>query len=168
MERIITSSVLDPEEVRVLAGEYQEAVVLMHRTAVPRAKGDWGFEASAVLERAGVREGKWFVLGADGSYDVHLNRFGRELDSWGVRSDNGHEGYMRDVMLYCRFLHESRGGKSIWETDSDDLKAYKSVRLRKKDREALPRLQVVALTDYAAELDELLADIETGSLQEGR
>ncbi|MEV8037723.1 site-specific integrase [Streptomyces sp. NPDC086182] len=125
------SSVLDAEDESGLAEEvHQEAVVLMHRTSAVRASGDWGFDSSAVLERAGVRDGKWFVLGADGSYDVHLNRFGRELDSWGVRSDNGHEGYMRDVMLYCRFLHESRGGKSIWETDSDDLKAYKAVRLR--------------------------------------
>lgn len=131
MERTGTSSVLDAEDERGLVEEEnQEAVVLMHRTSAVRASGDWGFDASAVLERAGVRDGKWFVLGADGSYDVHLNRFGRELDSWGVRSDNGHEGYMRDVMLYCRFLHESRGGKSIWETDSDDLKAYKAVRLR--------------------------------------
>lgn len=83
-----------------------------------------------MLERAGAYDGKCFVLGPDGSYDVQLNRFGRELDSWGVRSDNGHEGYMRDIMLYCRFLHESLGGKSIWETDSADLRAYKVVRMR--------------------------------------
>lgn len=36
---------------------------------------------------------------------------------------------MRDLMLYCRFLHESRGGKSIWETDHHDLRAYKRARL---------------------------------------
>ncbi|MFZ4237417.1 tyrosine-type recombinase/integrase [Streptomyces murinus] len=83
-----------------------------------------------MLDRAGVRDSTFFVLGADGSYDLGLNRFGRELDSWGVRSDNGHENYMRDLMLYCRFLHESRGGKSIWETDHHDLRAYKMVRLR--------------------------------------
>ncbi len=65
-----------------------------------------------VLDRVGVREGQPFVLGADGSYDVELNRFFRELPSWGVRAENSVEGYTRDVMLFCRFPHESRGGKS--------------------------------------------------------
>ncbi|MET8101512.1 site-specific integrase [Streptomyces sp. NPDC005236] len=114
-----------------------EAVVLLHRTAQARAAGPWPFDASAVLERAGACDGKRFVLGPDGSYDVQLNRFGRELDSWGVRSDNGHEGYMRDIMLYCRFLHESRGGKSIWQTDSADLRAYKLVRMRMDDENSI-------------------------------
>jgi integrase len=31
-------------------------------------------------------------------------------------------------MLFCRFLHSSRG-KAIWECDGEDLRAYKSVRL---------------------------------------
>jgi hypothetical protein len=66
-----------------------------------------------VLERAGVRPGQPFVLGADGSYDLHLNRFFRELDGWGVRAANSIAAYSRDVMLFCRFLHCSRGGKSI-------------------------------------------------------
>ncbi|MFE2495647.1 tyrosine-type recombinase/integrase [Streptomyces scopuliridis] len=107
-----------------------EAVVQLHRTSLSRIPAGLDFDALAVLERAGVTEGKYFALGADGSYDLNLNRFGRELDSWGVRSDNGHESYMRDLMLYSRFLHESRGSKSIWETDQDDLRAYKTVRLR--------------------------------------
>ncbi|MFE7114123.1 tyrosine-type recombinase/integrase [Streptomyces sp. NPDC057654] len=114
-----------------------EAVVLLHRTAQARTAGPWSFDASAVLERAGACDGKCFILGPDGSCDVQLNRFGRELDSWGVRSDNGHEGYMRDIMLYCRFLHESRGGKSIWETDSADLRAYKVVRMRIDDENSI-------------------------------
>ncbi len=44
---------------------------------------------------------------------------------------------MRDIMLYCRFLHESRGGKSIWETDSADLRAYKVVRMRMDDENSI-------------------------------
>ncbi|MGW9211260.1 tyrosine-type recombinase/integrase [Embleya sp. NPDC055664] len=83
----------------------------------------------SVLDRAGVKEGQPFILGADGSYDLHLNRFLRELDSWGVSADNSIKGYSRDVMLFCRFLSESRNGKSIWECDGEDLRAYKRVRL---------------------------------------
>ncbi len=44
-----------------------EAVVLLHRTAQVRTAGSWAFDPSAVLERAGARDGKYFVLGPDGS-----------------------------------------------------------------------------------------------------
>jgi hypothetical protein len=80
--------------------------------------------------RAGVRDGQPFVLGSDGSYDLALNRFLRELDGWGVRAANSIGAYARDVMLFCRFLHDSRGGKAIWECDGADLRAFKRVRLR--------------------------------------
>lgn len=107
------------------------AVVQLRRTAA--ASADWlpgGVDPGEVLLRAGVLEGHPFVLAADGSYDVHLNRFFRELDGWGVRSRNGVLAYARDVMLFCRFLHEARGGKTIWKCDSADLRAYKTARLR--------------------------------------
>lgn len=39
--------------------------------------------------------------------------------------------------------------------------------LPKKEREALPRLQVIALTDYATELDELIQSITTDDTKEG-
>jgi site-specific recombinase XerD len=65
----------------------------------------------------------------DGSYDLELNRFFRELPSWGVRAANSVAAYSRDVMLFCRFLHEARGGKSIWCCDGADLRAYKRSRL---------------------------------------
>jgi integrase len=35
-------------------------------------------------------------------------------------------------MLFCRFLHDARGGKSIWQCDTADLRAYKRVRLHTK------------------------------------
>ncbi|MHB8342217.1 MAG: hypothetical protein ACYDB7_13775, partial [Mycobacteriales bacterium] len=41
--------------------------------------------AAVVFDRAGVRDGQPFMLGPDGSYDLELNRFLRELSSWGVR-----------------------------------------------------------------------------------
>ena len=85
---------------------------------------------AAVAARAGLRDGRPFVLGADGSYDLALNRFFRELDGWGVRAPNSIAAYARDITVFCRFLHESRGGKSIWAADGADLRAYKQVRLR--------------------------------------
>lgn len=36
-------------------------------------------------------------------------------------------------MLQCRFLHEARVGKSIWQVDSEDLRAYKYARLHADD-----------------------------------
>jgi hypothetical protein len=83
----------------------------------------------AVLDRVGVREGQPFILAGDGSYDLQLNRFLRELPSWGVRAENSVLGYARDVMLFVRFLETSRHGKPIWVCDGDDLRAYKRVRL---------------------------------------
>jgi site-specific recombinase XerD len=71
-----------------------------------------------------------FVLGADGSYDLHLNRFFRELDSWGARSEHTREAYARDLMLFGRFLHQHRGGRTIWQADQDDLRVFKRVRRR--------------------------------------
>ncbi|MFJ2264439.1 tyrosine-type recombinase/integrase [Streptomyces sp. NPDC087844] len=94
---------------------------LAHCPALPDVGG--------VLDRAGVREGQPFVLGANGSYDVHLNRFLRELPSWGVRADNSVMAYARDVTLFVRFLETSRRGKRIWDCDGEDLRAYKRVRL---------------------------------------
>jgi len=87
-----------------------------------------GGEAAAVLTRAGVAEGQVFALGPDGSYDVELNRFFRELDGWGVRSPNSIRGYARDLVLFGRFLAERRGGKSIWESGQEDLRAYRRAR----------------------------------------
>lgn len=83
----------------------------------------------AVLDRVGVRDGQPFILGGDGSYDLQLNRFLRELPSWGVRAENSVLAYARDVMLFVRFLETSRYGKPIWACDGDDLRAYKRVRL---------------------------------------
>ena len=88
-----------------------------------------GVDGAAVLCRAGVAEGLPFLLGADGSYDLQLNRFFRELDGWGVRAANSVLAYARDIMLFCRFLAQSRGGKSIWECDAADLRAFKRARL---------------------------------------
>ncbi|MFD5117179.1 tyrosine-type recombinase/integrase [Streptomyces sp. NPDC058391] len=110
------------------SGEPQ-AVVASHRTIARRAASDSLADAIDVLGRAGATERLPFVLGPDGSYDSHLNRFFRELPEWGVKSENGIDGYCSDIALICRFLHEARGGKSIWQVDGADLRAYKQARL---------------------------------------
>jgi hypothetical protein len=46
--------------------------------------------------------------------------------------------------------------------------ALSALDMRKKDREALPRLQVIALTDYTAELDDLLTGLQAEQPEEGR
>jgi site-specific recombinase XerD len=107
-----------------------------------------------VFRRAGVRDRQPFVIGADGSYDMELNRFFRELNIWGVRAENSIAAYTRDVMLFCRFLHASRGGKSIWECDGEDLRTYKSVRLHMSGDQQVSvgtwRRSIAALDKWAA------------------
>src|SRR6266545_1537227 len=58
--------------------------MLLYRSSVARAVGAPRLDgaAEAVLQRCGVRGGQPFVLGADGSYDLNLNRFLAELDKW--------------------------------------------------------------------------------------
>ncbi len=87
-----------------------------------------GDAAAGVLDRAAAREGHPFILSPDGSYDLQLNRFLRELEGWGVRSAHSVEAYARDLTLFCRFLHQRRGGKLIWEAGPDDLFAYRRAR----------------------------------------
>ena len=115
---------------------------------------DAGATAAAVLARAGVRERQVFVLGADGSYDVKLNRFFRELDAWGVRAASSVRAYARDIAVFCRFLEQARGGKSIWECDASDLAAFKRVRLHADPEQAVSvstwRRSIAALDKWAA------------------
>lgn len=109
-----------------------EAIIDLHRTRpdLVACGPALAVDGDEVLRRAGVTAGQPFVLGPDGSYDLHLNQFFRELPSWGVRAENSIAAYTRDVMLFCRFLHEGRDGKSIWQCDSTDLRTYKQLRLR--------------------------------------
>jgi site-specific recombinase XerD len=115
---------------------------------------DEGSTAAAVLARAGVRERQVFVLAADGSYDVELNRFFRELDAWGVRAANSVSAYARDIAVFCRFLEQARGGKSIWACDAADLAAFKRARLRGDPGQTVSvrtwRRSIAALDKWAA------------------
>jgi len=115
---------------------------------------DAGMTAAAVLARAGVRERQVFVLGADGSYDVKLNRFFCELDGWGVRAASSVRAYARDISVFCRFLEQARGGKSIWECDAADLAAFKRARLHADPGQAVSvstwRRSIAALDKWAA------------------
>lgn len=127
---------MDHEGAGVRAGETgsgsDDTVIDLHVTDAARAAGPGGQDPAggvAALNRAGAGDGMPFLLGPDGSYDLQLNRFFRELDGWGVRAANSVLAYARDIMLFCRFLAQSRGGKTIWGCDAADLRAYKRARL---------------------------------------
>lgn len=77
-----------------------------------------------VLHEAAVEDGMPFILRDDGSYDLVINRFLRELKRQGVRSPNSWASYARDIFTWCRFLQERRGGKGWWQADGDDIAAY--------------------------------------------
>jgi integrase len=133
-------------------------LVELQVTDPARAAGTVGLDGevapAAVLARAGVRDGQVFVLGADGSYDIELNRFFRELDGWGVRAANSISAYARDIAVFCRFLHQVRGGKRIWECDVADLAAFKRARLHGDRDQCVSvstwRRSIAALDKWAA------------------
>ena len=133
-------------------------VAVLRVTEAVRAESapglDAGMTAAAVLACAGVRERQVFVLGADGSYDVELNRFFRELDAWGVRAASSVSAYARDIAVFCRFLEQARGGKRIWECDAADLAAFKRARLHGDPEQAVSvstwRRSIAALDKWAA------------------
>jgi site-specific recombinase XerD len=133
-------------------------VAVLRVTEAARAASAPGLDAgatvAAVLARAGVRDRQVFVLGADGSYDVELNRFFRELDAWGVRAASSVRAYARDIAVFCRFLEQARGGKSIWECDAADLAAFKRARLHGDPEQAVSvptwRRSIAALDKWAA------------------
>ncbi|MFD4338386.1 tyrosine-type recombinase/integrase [Streptomyces anulatus] len=129
-----------------------EAVVTSHRTVDDVGSAYGMGDAGDVLARAGVTVGQRFVLGPDGSYDLALNRMLRELPSWGVPSRNGQEAYCSDLMLICRFLREARGGKTIWEMDGADLRAFKQARLFAKDPD--DRIEYGTWQRFIAALDK--------------
>ena len=69
----------------------------------------------AAAESIGLVEGMPFILGRDGIYDHHLNRFLRSCPTMGVRSLNSLRAYARDIVVWMRFLEERRDGKSLSE-----------------------------------------------------
>ncbi|MCX4900762.1 tyrosine-type recombinase/integrase [Streptomyces sp. NBC_01369] len=103
-----------------------------------------------VLDREPVRERMPFILDADGSYDVRLNRFFRALPTLGCRSAKSWEGYARDLAVWGRFLREVRG-QSVWDADRADFDAFYAAR-----RLSQPPFRVTAKTwnRSAAALDK--------------
>ncbi len=82
----------------------------------------------AAAESIGLIEAMPFVLGRDGAYDHHLNRFLRSCPTMGVRSLNSIRAYARDIVVWMRFLEERRDGKSLWSADRDDVAAFHETR----------------------------------------
>jgi site-specific recombinase XerD len=127
----------------------------MFKTAVEELSEIPGLlgDPAGVLERANVGNGMPFLLGPDGAYDLQLNRFFRELGDWGVRAMGSVEAYALDLALFCRFLHQHRGGRTIWDADQQDLLAYRRARRR------TPGYEVTAATwnRFLAALDKWVA-----------
>ena len=79
------------EPVQADSDDEGEGVVDLHftRSALDDdGVGEFDVDAGEVLRRTACGDGQPFILGADGSYDVELNRFLRELNGWGLRSAN--------------------------------------------------------------------------------
>lgn len=82
----------------------------------------------AAAESIGLVDGMPFILGRDGTYDHHLNRFLRSCPTMGVRSPNSLRAYARDIVVWMRFLEERRDSKSVWSADRDDIAAFHEAR----------------------------------------
>lgn len=85
-------------------------------------------EEQAGAAALGLVDGMPFILGDDGSYDHHLNRFFRACPTLGVRSMNSLRAYARDILVWMRFLEERRDGKSLWTVGRDDIAAFHEAR----------------------------------------
>jgi site-specific recombinase XerD len=79
------------------------------------------------LRSAGVPDRMPFLLASDGSYDLQLNRFLRELPHNGVRSWHSWKSYALDLLTWCRFLQEHRG-TTVWKATRADLIVYHQAR----------------------------------------
>ena len=79
------------------------------------------------LRSAGVPDRMPFILASDGSYDLRLNRFLRELPHNGVRSWHSWKSYALDLLTWCRFLQEHRD-TTLWKATRADLIVYHQAR----------------------------------------
>jgi site-specific recombinase XerD len=79
------------------------------------------------LRSAGVSDQMPFILASDGSYDLQLNRFLRELPHNGVRSWHSWKSYALDLLTWCRFLQEHRH-TTVWKATRADLIVYHQTR----------------------------------------
>jgi Phage integrase, N-terminal SAM-like domain len=90
-----------------------------------RAPDGHGFVEA--LRSAGVPDRMPFILDSDGSYDLQLNRFLRELPHNGVRSWHSWKSYALDLLTWCRFLQERRD-TTVWKATQADLIVYHQAR----------------------------------------
>ena len=79
------------------------------------------------LRNAAVPDRMPFILNTDGSYDLQINRFLRELPHNGVRSWHSWKSYALDLLTWCRFLEERRD-TTVWKATRADLIAYHQIR----------------------------------------
>ncbi|MCT4475458.1 tyrosine-type recombinase/integrase [Bosea spartocytisi] len=103
-------------------------------------------------ERAGLIDDMPFILMDDGSYDLDLNRFFRACPAMGARSPNTWRSYARDILVWARFLHERRGGKTVWQADRHDVLAFHRAR---RLSDAAYRISASSWNRCVAALDKL-------------
>ncbi len=85
------------------------------------------FTVDASIEVLGVPERMPFILGDDGSYDLRLNQFLRELPTMGVRAEKSWLAYARDLLTWIRFLAEQRS-RTVWQAEQADVAAFHQAR----------------------------------------
>lgn len=94
------------------------------------------------------------IILRDGAlYDAELDRFLRDLPANGARSRHTLRAYGYDIMLWTRFLDETRG-KTVWRADRDDVTAYHRARRRSG---AAERISASSWNRAIAALDKLYA-----------
>lgn len=84
--------------------------------------------ALEAIANEAVPDGMPFMLLGNARYADILNKFLRDLPTSGCPSENTWIAYGRDLLTFCRFLHEKCGGKNILQTTKDDIKKYYRVR----------------------------------------
>ncbi len=88
-----------------------------------------------VLQAAGLSVGFPFVMGTNGYFPVELNRWLRALPGMNVRSVESVRKYARELIVFERWLNAR--GIGLWEASEDDLRQYKSLRLRNVGKSAV-------------------------------
>ncbi|MDI9847628.1 site-specific integrase [Rhodoblastus sp. 17X3] len=81
-------------------------------------------DARVAMEDEVVPDGMPFLLGDEGDYDKVINKFFRDLPFLGCGSVNTWRAYARDIVTFCRFLSERRGGKHLLNATVEDVRQY--------------------------------------------
>jgi len=91
------------------------------------------------------------ILKDDDIYDLHLDRFLRDLPANGLLSKHSLRSYGYDIVIWVRFLEQARG-KSVWQADRSDVIAFHNTR---RNGKAANRIAGTSWNRAVAALDKL-------------